>query len=169
MPSSHSTLTLHGLTLIFSVVALIGWGSIAVVEAAGPESSSGGDESSHFDEGLTLVEKGDYEEALAKFEAAAEENADDPDVLNMLAFTQRKLGRLDEAFKTYDRALELRPRFPQAREYLGEAHLQAVVAQLALLRSYGDEGAEFYNQLLAALRETAAKFEGEGGDAKTSW
>ena len=76
MPSSRNTHTLRGLTLVFSVVAAIGWGSIGVVEAVGPESSSGGDESSHFDEGLTLVEKGEYEEALAKFEAAARDLRD---------------------------------------------------------------------------------------------
>lgn len=169
MRTSRPARTLRRLSMTLILMAAIGGGTFAVVHAGGSDSSSDGDAASLFDEGVTLVEKGDYEEALARFEAASEETTDDPDILNMLAFTQRKLGRLDEAFETYAQALELRPRFPQAREYLGEAHLQAVVAQLALLKSYGDEGTEAYDQLLTALRETTAKFDGEGSGGEAKW
>jgi len=52
----------------------------------------------------------------------------------MLAFTQRKTGHLDDAFRNYRRALEISRPFPQAREYLGEAHIQAALQQVEILR-----------------------------------
>ena len=50
----------------------------------------------------------------------------------MLAFSERKQGNLDEAFEYYAKALALRPKFPEAREYLAEAHIQAALKELKL-------------------------------------
>ena len=38
----------------------------------------------------------------------------------------------DEAFSLYGRALRLRPEFPEAREYVGEAHIDAALERFAL-------------------------------------
>jgi Tfp pilus assembly protein PilF len=73
----------------------------------------------------------------------------------MLAFTQRKLGDLDAAFANYAKALELRPDFPQAREYLAEAHLQAAMAQMKILRDSGKDAEAEVAQLLDAFAKAA--------------
>ena len=73
----------------------------------------------------------------------------------MLAYSQRKSGHLDLAIETYKKAIRLRGRFPQAREYLAEAYLQASLRELATLRSYGDSGAREAALLVTALKEAA--------------
>jgi tetratricopeptide (TPR) repeat protein len=108
-----------------------------------------------YNEGIVLAEEGRHAAALQKFRAAQELKADDPDILNMIAHSLRKTGELEEAFATYEKALQLRDRFPQAREYLGEAHLQAALIQVQILRSYGTEGEEELATLLEALKRAA--------------
>lgn len=109
-----------------------------------------------YNEGLTLARSGDFAKARDLFERAHRVKKDDPEILNMLAFTQRKTGQLDQAFENYGRALRIKPRFPQAREYLGEAHLQAALRELETLKGYGPEGAEDARQLVEAIRQAAA-------------
>ena len=74
----------------------------------------------------------------------------------MLAFSQRKLGKFDDAFANYSKALKLRPRFPEAREYLGEAHIQAALREIETLKSYGVDGKEQLGDLVKALKDAAA-------------
>lgn len=107
--------------------------------------------------GMASVKKGDFTNARTFFEQAVRAKQDDPDALNMLAYTQRKTGRLQEAFANYAKALELRPNFPQAREYLGEAHLQAALLELEALQSAGPEGEKLAKALIFALQQAAAK------------
>ncbi len=131
--------------------------------AAGTESKSDADPSAElFNEAKALAESGDYVAARAKLEKAAKAKPDDPEILNLLAFSQRKTGALTAAFKNYTRALELRPRFPAAREYLAEAHVQAALEQLAFLRNYGDEGAEHAAEVQRVLENALAAARGEG-------
>lgn len=109
--------------------------------------------------GKTAVGEGKYAEALKLFQQANQVQPHNPDTLNMIAYCHRKLGKLSEAFMYYERALKLRPRFPAAREYLGEAHVQAALEQVEILRSYGPEGAEALADLVKAIKEAAAKLE----------
>lgn len=108
-----------------------------------------------YNEGVALSDEGRHAAARVKFEKAYEMDADDPDILNMLAFTMRKTGDLEEAFEIYEEALEKRDRFPQAREYLGEAHLQAALQQIQILKSYGADGEAELAALLDALKRAA--------------
>lgn len=110
-----------------------------------------------YEQGVKAARDQDYAAALKSFIKADEKDANNPDILNMMAFTQRKSGMLKDAFANYERALALRPKFPQAREYLGEAHLQAALAELETLKSYGPEGQEEYDDLAAALKTAAAR------------
>ncbi len=126
-----------------------------------------------YNQGLEHVEAGDFEAALEHFERANRERKNDPEIVNMMAFTQRKLGRLDEAFELYDKALKLRPEFPQAREYLGEAHLQAALEQVRILRGYGPSGEQELQQLMAAFEAAAFRLglgkEPRSGAAARRW
>jgi Tfp pilus assembly protein PilF len=110
-----------------------------------------------YQQGLDAAHAEDYAKALGFFESALAKDKDNADILTMTAFSQRKLGRLDAAFETYRKALALKPRHAKAREYLGEAHLQAALKELETLRGYGDEGKEEAARLKAALQGAAAK------------
>ena len=65
---------------------------------------------------------GEYGKALATLESAPNQN--DPRVQTMMGFTLRKMGRVDEAFGYYFKALATRPEATTTRQYLGEAYLQ---------------------------------------------
>ena len=132
--------------------------------SAAPEASraqeSANDKSnqakSWYDEGVKQAKENNYEKALEFFQKAVASEPNNPSVLNMLAFTQRKLGKLDEAFANYEKALSIRNKFPEAREYLGEAHIQAALKQIDILKSYGDDAKEEHEDLVRALKDAAA-------------
>ena len=108
-----------------------------------------------YEEGLKKVEAKDWNGALSLFERAHQAKKKDPEILNMLAFTQRKTGQLDEAFTNYAKVLQMRPEFPQAREYLAEAHLQAAMEQMKILREYGSDAQAEVALLLDAFAKAA--------------
>ncbi len=109
-----------------------------------------------YDQGVTAEKSGDYTKALGLFEEALKTDPKNPDVLNMLAHTQLKLGRIDDALQNYHKALELRPRFPEAREYLGETYIQAALREREILKGYGADGRESLEDLTKEL-QTAVK------------
>lgn len=141
---------LTGLVLVSALSA-----SAALAAGSDPKPAPKSTAETLYNEGIVLAEEGRHAAALQKFRAAQELKADDPDILNMIAHSLRKTGKLEEAFATYEKALQLRDRFPQAREYLGEAHLQAALIQVQILRSYGAEGEAELAALLDALKRAA--------------
>ncbi len=110
-----------------------------------------------YDQGMEANNNGDYQKAKGLFEQALSINRDNPDILNMLAHTQLKVGLIDEALKNYKRALQLRPRFPEAREYLGETYIQAALREVETLKSYGSDGQEQLEDLTKKIKEAAEK------------
>ena len=149
--SRASVLAVMLLAMIFGGVAS------SDSQAAGSESKEEPKTTAEslYNEGVKLVEEGRHAAARVKFEKAHDMEDDDPDILNMLAFTMRKTRDLEEAFELYEEALEKRDRFPQAREYLGEAHIQAALFQIQTLQSYGEDGEEELAALLDALKRAA--------------
>ncbi len=109
-----------------------------------------------YDKGMAAVKAKDYEKALEQFQAAEKLEPRNADALNMIAYSNRKLGRLKVAFTYYNKALAVRERFPEAREYLGEAHLQAAILQAQVLESYGDEGSAQLAELVHAFEAATA-------------
>lgn len=131
--------------------------------AAGTSSSSWSDMDSKKSSAASLYERGveasnggNLNGALSYFERALAEDKDNPDILNMMAHTQLKLGQVDESLATYKKALELRPKFPQAREYLGEAYIKAALNEIKILKGYGVDGEENLEDLVKAFKEAAA-------------
>ena len=106
--------------------------------------------------GMSASDRGDFENAVLLFQQANSKRPDDPDTLNMLAHSLRKVGKTDEAIAIYHRAIQLRPQFPEAREYLGEAYVQAAMEQLQILETYGAEGNEGHEELEDAIKNAAA-------------
>jgi tetratricopeptide (TPR) repeat protein len=64
-----------------------------------------------------------YEKALAQFAAAVHQDADMYQAWNYVGFAERHLGHYDESLQAYAKALELKPDYPDAIEYRGEAFL----------------------------------------------
>jgi Tfp pilus assembly protein PilF len=112
---------------------------------------------SAYDQGVKASQDGDFQKALPLFQQALQADPNNPDVLNMLAHTQRKLGMFDAAVDNYKKALGLRPKFPEAREYLGEAYIDAAMHEAETLKSYGPEGREQLEDLTKDFKEAAEK------------
>jgi tetratricopeptide (TPR) repeat protein len=111
--------------------------------------------------GYWQAKSGEHSAALATFQSAPDQN--DPRVQTMIGFTLRKLGRVDEAFGYYFKAIATRPEATTTRQYLGEAYLQvgdAVRAreQLAEIAKRCGTACEDY----ASLAEEIAKYERAG-------
>jgi predicted Zn-dependent protease len=86
------------------------------------EKSSSLDQDQTYSLGYWQAKSGEHAAALATLRTARDQ--DDPRIQTMIGFTLRKLGRVDEAFPYYHRALVTRPEATTTRQYLGEAYLQ---------------------------------------------
>ncbi len=75
-------------------------------------------------EAVGLINQDRFADAYAAFDRAREAVGPEPDVLNYLGFTSRKMGRLDDALAYYRTALHLDPNHLGATEYLGELYIQ---------------------------------------------
>lgn len=132
------------------------------LQAAGtpkPQETTSSESEELYELGKAAADREDFALALEYFEKAHEVAPKNPDVLNMLAYSLRKTGEIDRAIEVYHEALKLRPQFPEAREYLGEAHLQAALREIDTLRGYGAEAAEEAEELAAALKKAAAEID----------
>ncbi len=109
-----------------------------------------------YDKGVKADKAGDEKSALQYFQKALELDKNNPEILNMLAHSQRKLGLIDEALENYWKALKIKPDFPEAREYLGEAYIQAALKEIEILKGYGKSGDEQRDDLIKALQDAAA-------------
>jgi tetratricopeptide (TPR) repeat protein len=109
-----------------------------------------------YDKGVAADKDGDFKSALQYFQKANDLDRNDPEILNMLAHTQRKLGMMDDALENYWKALKIKPDFPQAREYMGEAYIIAALEQIDKLTNYGKEGEQQRDLLVKAFRDAAA-------------
>ena len=108
-------------------------------------ASSGSSSSSNYDKGASLIKKAKKLESKGKIEKANtrykkaleylmksnEKNPNQPDTLNYLGFTLRKLGNLEEAEKYYLQGLNINPDHNGINEYLGELYIKTNRIDLA--------------------------------------
>ncbi len=109
-----------------------------------------------YEKGVAADKAGDYKAAIAFFQDALKLDTRNSEVLNMLAHSQRMTGLIDEAIANYKKALAIRPDFPEAREYLGEAYIQAALREIEALAKYGSKGEEYRNDLISAFKAAEA-------------
>ena len=101
-----------------------------------------------------LAHKGEFEAGRELFNLVADKN--NPEVLNGLGYTNRKLGHFPEGIAYYKKALEVDPNYAEAREYLGEGYvtigkLDLAKEQLAEIRRICGTSCEEYADLNEAI------------------
>jgi tetratricopeptide (TPR) repeat protein len=88
-----------------------------------------------YSDALALMKQGDalagqpaaqdaYASARTKLQSLVGRSPQFAEAWNALGYTQRKLGSLDDSLASYAKALELKPGYPEALEYRGEAYLR---------------------------------------------
>lgn len=103
---------------------------------AGPATAAGGgggggaapgtrDVSQELTAAQALIDRQDWSGAIAELERARRKDARNADVHNLLGYSLRKSGKLEQAFASYRTALQLDPKHLGAHEYIGEAYLIA--------------------------------------------
>ena len=107
--------------------------------AAGSDSSSGdSSKDSLYDDAVKLVKragklekkekmdkaKNIYAQAFSKLEKAYKSDKKNPDILNYMGYTTRKVGNFDQAEKFYLEGLKIKPNHNGINEYLGELYVQ---------------------------------------------
>lgn len=149
---------LSGLTVATLAFCLVQPAAAVPSKPKTPQISENAEASKLYETGKKEADQDLFAAALERFEAAAALDPDNPDILNMLAYSQRKTGLLEQAIENYHRALELRPEFPEAREYLGEAYIQAALREIETLTGYGSKAEHELEELVEALKAAAAQF-----------
>ena len=105
--------------LVFATIFV----SLPVVAAGGGDYSSTKSKPAAYSEAVALIKAENYLDAITKLKKAEQSAKDDADIQNLLGFSYRKSGNLDEAAKHYDKALSLDPKHKGALEYQGELFL----------------------------------------------
>ena len=91
-------------------------------------------------EGRQAVQNKNWTLAVVSFKKAATENPKNADAHNLLGYSHRALGKFDDAFAAYDKALAIDPKHKGALEYSGMGYLKTnqqakAEAQLAKLKT----------------------------------
>lgn len=103
-----------------------------------------------------LIERQDWNGAIAELERARHKDFGNAEVHNLLGYSLRKSGRLEQAFASYRKALQLDPKHLGAHEYIGEAYLLAnqpgkAREHLAVLARLCNAKCEQYEDLAKAV------------------
>jgi tetratricopeptide (TPR) repeat protein len=103
--------------------------------SSGPAAAPSAQDSGAYHDALALMKAGDalgvqpgaheaFASARAKLQSLVGRSPQFAEAWNSLGYTQRKLGAYDDALASYARALDLKPGYPEALEYRGEAYLR---------------------------------------------
>jgi tetratricopeptide (TPR) repeat protein len=77
-----------------------------------------------YGEAIRLINQSRYDEAITALNVAQGMVGPNPDILNYLGYSHRKLGLFDKAQAYYSTALKIDPDHLGANEYLGELYLE---------------------------------------------
>ena len=112
--------------------------SSSLMAAGSDNSSSSSSKTSLYEDAVKLVKRAGkfekkektekakklYTEAFNKLEKAHKSDKKNPDILNYMGFTSRKVGNFDQAEKFYLKGLNIKPNHNGINEYLGELYVQ---------------------------------------------
>jgi len=111
-----------------------------------------------FAAGKKAIEAKDWNGALVAFGKVVKADPKNADAYNFLGYANRWLGKMDDSFANYNKALALEPNHRGANEYIGVAYLkvkQPAKAQehLARLEKICGKGCEEYKDLARAIAD----------------
>lgn len=140
--------------------------SLAASHAFAFGSTSEPSPSDDYKKAVKAVEAKDFATAETLLLAYVVKKEKDADGWNYLAFSQRNLGKTDEAMTNYGKALAINPEHKGALEYQGElfitlGNLDAAKANLAKLEVVCKKKCEERDTLQAAIERAK--------DGQTSW
>jgi len=84
-----------------------------------------------YQDAQSAITRADYRTAADLLQKVLSRQPDNPDVLNLMGFSERKLGESSTAMQYYKKALDLQPNHIGANEYLGELYLELKQPQMA--------------------------------------
>ncbi|MCY1165743.1 MAG: tetratricopeptide repeat protein [Pseudomonadota bacterium] len=130
----------------FSIRKFIAWPVLALVlagAALAADIQSTPVQNAQIDDfavGKKAIGAKNWTQAVSSFSKVVTQNPKNADAYNYLGYANRWLGKYDEAFAAYDKALALDPRHKGALEYSGIAYLKTnqkprAEAQLARLQA----------------------------------
>ena len=113
--------------------------------AAGGDSGGDSSKVSLYDDAVKLVKRAGklekkekldkaqklYSQAFTKLEKALKKDKKNPDILNYMGFTSRKVGNFEIAEKFYLQGLNINPNHNGINEYLGELYVKTGRMNLA--------------------------------------
>lgn len=105
-----------------------------------------------------LIEDEKYQQAITELDKALKDDPDNADMLNLMAYSHRKLKHFDTALDYYQQALQIEPEHRGANEYLGELYLQTgqldkAEERLEVLDEECFFGCEEFDELEAAIAD----------------
>ena len=101
-----------------------------------------------------------YEEAYSRLIEANKENPINPDILNYMGFTSRKLGNLEDAEIYYLLGLDQDPKHIGINEYLGELYVETNRIDKAKERLKILEGCDCkeFDELQTSIKQGSSKY-----------
>ncbi len=106
-------------TICLMALVLAGFGVNPVYADSGDSGSS-----SKLAPFQDLIDDEKYQQAITKLDQAVRDAPGDADLLNLVAYSHRKLDHFDIALDHYLKALKIDPEHRGANEYLGELYLK---------------------------------------------
>lgn len=150
--------------LISLIVATLSFFSIVAAPAFAVGTDDGttaaASSEASYSEAKATVDAGNYTAALPMLVMLTRDDPQNANAWNLLGFTHRKLGQLDDAAKAYAVALKINPKHLGTLEYQGEMYIQTgkldmAKANLAKLKSICGT-CEEYGDLAKALTAAGA-------------
>jgi tetratricopeptide (TPR) repeat protein len=129
-----------------------------------PKNSQIFPDSELIEQAWALARKGEFEAGLLLFSTVQDKK--NPEVLNGLGYTNRKLGQFSQAIDYYKQAITLDPNYAEAREYLGEGYVtmgkvDLAKEQLAEIQRICGASCEEYVELNEAIEEAVKQAGGQ--------
>jgi tetratricopeptide (TPR) repeat protein len=111
----------------FRAAAIVVLGLLAlpgVGYAAGTSSSAPAEQPDLYKQAKELVDAKQYAQAIPLLQKSIQQKGEYADALNLLGYSNRKLGDMSKAMTYYTKALNKEPKHLGANEYMGELYLE---------------------------------------------
>ncbi len=151
--------------LVLASMAPLSSGTALAAASGGSSSSSTSSSTSgaaDIGAAQAKIDAGNYRGAVDVLKAILADQPMNPDALNLMGYSHRKLGNKDKALDYYTQALAADPKHKGANEYLGELYLEMddlakAEERLSVLAAACASSCEEYADLKAAIDDFKAK------------